>query len=485
MDFNRRRTLWVIDDSATDAERVRRALSGDYNVEIIADGAVALERLSSSATPDSLPDLMLVDWVMPGISGIEVCQFARSASPKIQQVPIILLTAQHGSEEIVQAFHSGANDYISKPFVDEELKARVKTLIGTRKLLERAEKAEADVRTLLMKAPDPIFAVDASGNISFSNDEGLQALGLTKENVLGAALSTLIPDISLRNIIVGPGASLLPLPDVRIGDRLYSPSLRILPSDSAASTTISLRDVTDRRRDEARRLDFYSVIAHDLRTPITSVLMRLQLAFRGKHGVLPATLIADLRKIEASLRSQVGMVNDFLELAKLEGVGYKIDRKPVEICDLINATMDDFQPLLEKSKLEWKHEGCDQPAHALGDHQRLSQVLANLVGNAIKFTPGPGVITTRVVVTDDHIETSVTDTGRGIAHDELPHLFERFTRARESENEILGTGLGLMIVREIVEAHSGVIGVESEPGRGSRFWFRLPRCQETLLINRA
>jgi signal transduction histidine kinase len=465
------RTIWIVEDSLTDAERVRRLLSSEYEVRVLSDGAIALELLSSGQTPD----LLLLDWMMPGISGVEVCRYVRSESAKLPQFPIILLTAQHGSQEIIEAFRSGANDYISKPFVDEELKARVDSQLGARKLLERAEKAEADLLTLLANAPDPIFAIDSEGIVSFVNDEGVHVLALKREQILGQSFQALIPGISTRHFSVGPGESLIPIPDVQIGTRTFSPSLKILASDSAATTTVALRDVTARRKTEARRLDFYSIIAHDLRTPITAVLLRLHMAFRGKHGVLPAGLLTDLRKTEENLRSLVAMVNDFLEIAKLEGVGYKIDRKPVDMGELFKSTLEDFEPLMEKNQLTWKPVDLESKLLVAGDPQRLAQVLSNLVGNAIKFTPGPGVITTRVCGAEEYVEVSVEDTGRGIAKEELPTLFDRFTRASESAGETPGTGLGLMIVREIVEAHGGLIGVDSELGKGSRFWFRIPR----------
>ncbi len=468
--LERQRSVLVVDDSSADVERVRRVLCNEYNVEVLNDGAAALERLSSG----NIPDLLLVDWIMPGISGIEVCRYVRSAKGKLATVPLILLTAQNGSEEIIHALNSGANDYVSKPFVDEELRARVKTLISSKALLERAENAETELRHLLMSTPDPTFAIDRNENVTFANEGAVQVLGGSLESILGQNFRSLVPGFNLAHLNLRSPHP-LPIPDLQINERLYSPSIRILPSDIFASTTISLRDVTDRRNDEARRLDFYSVIAHDLRTPITSILMRIQLAARGKHGVLSPGLLEDLKKIEASLRSQVGMVNDFLELAKLEGVGYKLERKPVCMVDLISETMEDFQPLLDRGNIEWKQEAGAEKIFAIGDRQRLKQVLANLIGNAIKFTPGPGYIVTSVSVTEHYIETSITDTGRGIAAEELPHIFQRFTRARESRNETVGTGLGLMIVREIVEAHAGKIHVSSQQGSGSTFSFCLPR----------
>lgn len=472
---DRRRNIWIVDDSPTDSERVRQALASKYDIETFNDGAAALERIASGISPD----LLMLDWVMPGISGVEVCQYIRSAQdPKLSRLPIILLTARYGSEEISQAFKSGANDYIVKPFIDLELKARVGALLESRRYLERADQAEADKRALMADAPDAIFAVDAQGNISYLNEEALRVLGRTRnEEVIGRSISELIPSLNLRNIGTAPGESLLPLSDVQIENRTFSPSVRILPSDNAASTTVSLRDVTARRQSEARRLDFYSIIAHDLRTPITSVLLRLQMLQRGRHGILPAGMISDLRSMETSLRSQVGMINDFLELAKFEGVGYKIQREPVDLSEVIRVTMEDFQPLLEKNCLHWNATGLTANTFVLGDRDRLAQVISNLVGNAIKFTPSAGLITTTVNIADHFIEATVQDSGRGISQDQLPHLFDRFTQANNTANETPGTGLGLMIVREIVEAHGGTIGVESELNLGSKFWFRIPRYE--------
>lgn len=470
--INESRTIWVVDDSPTDAERVKRLLVAcHYSVEVISDGATALERLASGTAPD----LLLLDWIMPGLTGIEVCAYLRSLPGKNSKIPVLLLTAQHGSQEITQAFASGANDYVSKPFVDEELKARVEALIQNKRLLERAEQAEADVRAIMSNAPDAIFVINALGQVTFANKEALNIFSNSKETIIGKEFKSLFPEMAVQNIGVGPGEAMLPLPDVKAEGRIFSPALRVLPSDNASTSTVVLRDVTARRQTESRRLDFYSMIAHDLRTPITSVLLRLGVALRGKNGELPPKHISDLRKSETSLRSLAGMINDFLELARLEGIGQKIEPTIIKLGDIARDTMDDFAPLMEKSELKWTSDDQTTDDVIYGDHRRMSQVISNLIGNAIKFTPVGGSIHTSLTSTESFVEMSVRDTGRGIPQHEIPTLFERFTRASEAPGESVGSGLGLMIVREIVEAHGGVIGVESEVGVGSRFWFRIPK----------
>ncbi len=466
-----RRTIWIVDDSPTDAERAQRLLANKHFVQVIHDGAEALERLSQGLRPD----LLLLDWVMPGVSGIEVCKYLKSGSGDLAKIPIILLTARYGPAEIAEAYDSGANDYVSKPFIDNELRARVESLLQSKRLLQRAEEAEADVRSLLSNAPDPIFAIDAQGKVKFINEEGLRIFKKPREEIIGSGFDSLVPDMSVRNLTVAAGESYLPIPDVQIGKRIFSPSIRVLPSDSAASTTVVLRDVTERRQADNRRLDFYSVVAHDLRTPITAILLRLEMAFRGIHGLLPAAHLDDLRKTEISLRSLLGLINDFLDLARFEGVGYKVDLKPLNLGHLALSTMEDFKPLIEKNDLSWSQTGLNTDVMVMGDSQRLAQVLSNLIGNAIKFTPSGGKISISLSTTPEHVEFLIEDTGKGIPKNELPTLFDRYTRALDADRTSEGTGLGLMIVREIIEAHGGKIGVESQVGQGSKFWFRLKR----------
>jgi signal transduction histidine kinase len=287
---------------------------------------------------------------------------------------------------------------------------------------------------------------------------------------LDVPLAELVPSLS-RAAMSPRGGS---LPDVEIGDRVFSPSIRALPESEGASTLIALRDVTERRETEARRLDFYSIVAHDLRSPLSAILLRADMILRGRHGVLPPKLLSDVRKMDASLKSLVGMINDFLDLARFESSGYKIVPEEVDLGELIRTTLEEFRPLLDASNLTWCCSEAGGSTRVRGDRRRLVQVVTNLVSNAIKFTPPSGTITTRLQVTSSYVEVAVQDTGHGIAPSALPMLFQRYSRATDPKHGIVGTGLGLMIVREIVEAHGGTVGVDSTPGQGSTFWFRLP-----------
>jgi two-component system phosphate regulon sensor histidine kinase PhoR len=469
--------VWIVDDSPLDLERACKVLGGDCALETFQDGAAALERLASS----SPPDVMVLDWVMPGVTGVDVCRFLRSAQGGHPEIGILLLTSHRHTEQIVEGLSAGANDFLAKPYEDEELRARVSSLLRTRQLLERAEQAEALSSSLLQMAPDGLIAIDDSRTIAFFNStasEALQHIGVLER---GAPLAKYLPDLDHRLRTHRPSDT-LHLPDIVVGDRIFAPSGRALPSGRTFNTILSLRDVTESRRRDARRLDFYSIIAHDLRTPLNTLTLRTQLLLEGGRGELAPAVAGDLRKFDGNLKSLVEMINDFLDLARLDNAMYEVKGDELDLAHLLDETVENLRPQLEARKQTWVNEVAGR-ALIEGDARRLQQVLGNLVSNAIKFTHEGGSITTRIEQRGAEIEVSVADSGRGIPGDRLKTLFDRYTRATDAHDKTPGTGLGLMIVREIVEAHGGSVGVESEVGVGSRFWFRIPSVRRALPAN--
>jgi CheY-like chemotaxis protein len=270
------------------------------------------------------------------------------------------------------------------------------------------------------------------------------------------------------------------LPDVVIGDHVYAPSVRPLPFDDS-NKTISLRNVTEQRRLEARRLDFYSMIAHDLRSPLTSILMRTELMLTGKRGTLPEASSQDLRKIENNVRSLVSLINDFLDLARFEGTGFKLERNEVDLYALIEEAIEQYRPLADSRQIQLHAVRPGEAMITSGDPQRLMQVISNLVANAVKFTPPGGEVAIGFACERSMIRVGVADNGPGIPEEAIPSLFQRYARVGRATAKIEGTGLGLMIVREIVEAHGGTVGVDSKEGEGSTFWFRLPARETSRL----
>lgn len=459
----------MVDDSPLDAERVRRTLEPEYDVRILRDGSVVLEELAHGEPPD----VLVLDWLMPGVSGIEVCQFLRSPRGGNPSVAILMLTIYNKTEQIVLALSAGANDFVSKPFSDDELLARVRSLVRSKELLERAERAEASLHKMLANAPDALIAVDATGVVTYGNAEAARLFGRTSQALAGQRLEALLPDIPSSSLASGATS----FADVEIDGRIVSPAVRLMPHETEAAITIlSLRDVTARRKAEERRLDFYSIVAHDVRSPLSAMLLRTEMLVQGTRGELPPAVVTDLRKIQGGIHSLMRMINDFLDLAQFEGSSYRLNEQELDFCWIVESTLDELRPLADARKISLTHTLPGKPITMCGDSRRLAQVLNNLVDNAIKFTPPGGQVAVHVLHRGPEVTVRVEDSGAGIASDELPTLWDRYVRGRTSAP---GTGLGLLIVKEIVEAHHGSVGVETEVDKGSTFWFRLPCFEPT------
>ena len=464
--------VWIVDDSSVDAERARRVLVQRYRVEVFHDGSAMLEHL----TRHPAPSVVVLDWLMPGVSGIEVCRFLRNGGVARPELAILLLTMQKQTQQIVEGLAAGANDYLVKPYADPELLARIDALVRWNGLVDRAQKAEARVAQLLEHAPDPLLGVDSRQAVSYANGEAQRALGKDGPSLLGRPLSEILPELSADQLVDAARTS-RPLPDIRIGEQVFSPTIRSLSGDDRSGLTIALRNVTERRQRESRRLDFYSIIAHDLRSPLSAMLMRTDMLLRGRRGVLAAEVISDLRKMDSHMRRLMALINDFLDFARMEEAAHAMKRAHVDLAEVVAEIVDDFRPLVENAGQQIRVDIQGPRPVVSGDRQRLQQVLTNLVANAVKFTLPTGSVVLRARCVGAWCEVSVHDDGPGIPAEILPTLFQRYTRAPNDAADAGGTGLGLLIVREIVEAHGGTVGVDSTPGQGSRFWFRIPATE--------
>ena len=469
-DSGQRRVAWVVDDSALESEMARRALAADYQVQVFHDGSAALEQLAQARPPD----VLVLDWVMPGLSGIEICQFVRSR-PGTTELAILLLTTNQQTEQIVEGLRAGANDYLSKPYAAPELRARVDALVRSKRLRERAERAEALLEKVLTALPDGVVTIDAKGAIVFVNAQAEEIFGETREALLGRPLAEMVPGLALDKMAPAT-PRLAVLPDVEIRGRTYFPRVSIPPSDDEGNTTITLRDVTETRIKERRQVDFYSMVAHDLRSPLNALHMRAQMLLQGLRGTLSTEVRAEVEKMSARGRDLVQMVNDFLAIAQMETAQFQIDLVEVDLAQICARIYDEYRPLAASRGLQLSMKDDQAQALVQGDPRRLSQVVENLVANALKFTGESGRVTVGVGGDAATVEVTVEDTGRGIPPEAQQRLFTKYARIEGSSAKVEGTGLGLVIVKEIVEAHGGTVGVRSQVGAGTAFWFRVPRA---------
>ncbi len=438
-----------------------------YEVREFLDGNVALEALANGEPP---PELVILDWHMPGISGIEICRFLRT-NRSTETLPILMLTSSEASGDVVLALTSGADDYVSKPHRPAELMARVAVLLRSHRLLLRAEKAERAVRSFLAQLPDAVLAVDPSGRVAFANREAERVFGA---GLAGRDIRALLP--SLDPSLLSPSADepRLDTRDVAVGDQTYAPIVGQVHLDDTSMATITLRNVTAKHAEESRRLDFYSIIAHDLRSPLNAMNMRTHLLLDGARGPLSEEVRLDLQKILDRIKALVVIIDDFLDLAHLEAKSVLVEVTETDLREVVDSSVEILGPLAEAKKIDIRISVSPGVEPISVDRRRIGQAITNLLSNAIKFSPQNGEVVIVLASVPQGTEVAFQDSGPGIAPADVSRLFQRY--ARVPGTNVAGTGLGLMIVREVVEAHGGSVHVKSELGHGSNFSFVLPRA---------
>jgi len=236
-------------------------------------------------------------------------------------------------------------------------------------------------------------------------------------------------------------------------------------------TLAIIRNVSERVRLEQIKSDFINRATHELRTPLTTALLMVDLL---ENSPDPVDQEKYWRILRSELDRQKVLVEDLLSASRLEKQSFELDRKKTEIITTLKACIDTIQPLTEQKNIKLVTHFCRDNPVTIGDDRALQQVFNNLLGNAVKFTPEKGLITITCKKKDEWIEISISDTGFGIPSEDMKHLFSRFFRARNAVGyEIPGSGIGLFLVKSLVESMDGTVSVESQEGKGSTFTVKL------------
>ncbi len=234
------------------------------------------------------------------------------------------------------------------------------------------------------------------------------------------------------------------------------------------------RDVTAERDAERLKDEFIGLVSHELRTPLTSIIGYTELLTEVESPNLSDQGRRFVEVIDRNSRRELELVADLLTLTKITAGTFAIEPAPVDLGELATASFEAASPEAAKAGVELSLELDGAPV-ITADADRLAQVIENLISNAIKFTPDGGRVVITAATSDGRAVLEVADSGIGIPADEVPRLFERMFRAVEAERRhIQGTGLGLTIVKAIVDAHGGTIAVNSSPGHGATFRVELP-----------
>jgi signal transduction histidine kinase len=225
--------------------------------------------------------------------------------------------------------------------------------------------------------------------------------------------------------------------------------------------------------------DFVSAVSHELRTPLTSIKGYASIIMSGTMGQIPAAVEERLSKINKHSDNLVKLINDLLDISRIESGRVTMKISPLNLNELILNIADMLAPQIKDKHVDLSVQVQQKLPMVLADSSQIERVFINLLGNAIKFTPQNGTITISAKDADEFVEISVADSGYGIAPKDIEHIFEEFYRVDNPINEkVKGTGLGLPLVKHIIEAHKGKIWVTSKLNEGSTFSFTLPKQKE-------
>lgn len=344
----------------------------------------------------------------------------------------------------------------------------------------------------LMNITTPVVVLNLQKIIIFANKAASKLIGTTSDKILGQqfARAFLITDnldaISDEVFLKTSSQSSDTLVYNRNNLKLKSTAkdevyinlfvIYIAEQKFGLSWILVLEDATTQRENERMRLDFVSMAAHELRTPITSIRGYLDVFMKENEGKFSSDHLTLLSQIKSSSLHLASLVENLLSVTKIERGAFTINTAQVSLMDIIKQTISELAFRAQSKNI---HLAFDEPGIVVpeiqADKLRIGEVIMNLISNAINYTPSGGAIRIWIEIKNDQIIIHVTDNGLGIPKDQQDRLFNKFYRAHNPlEQKTNGTGLGLYISKAVVELHHGKIWVESAEGKGSTFSFSLP-----------
>ncbi len=257
--------------------------------------------------------------------------------------------------------------------------------------------------------------------------------------------------------------------------RATSPEALLLAEDLARRASVAVENALlygEAQRATRARDDVLAIVSHDLRNPLNTIHMSTSflLDVLSEPGAV-APLIPQLELIRRATARGNALIQDLLDVSRIESGTLAVEASLTSAAGLLNDAVQELEPLVAAKKIRFEHEWIGEDVEVPADRGRIAQVFSNLVGNAVKFTPAEGVVSVTGQRAGSKVEFTVRNSGAGIAPDHIPHLFDRFWKATKASRT--GAGLGLFIVKGIVEGHGGTVEVESSPADGTSFCFTL------------
>jgi signal transduction histidine kinase/ActR/RegA family two-component response regulator len=444
------------------------------------------------------PDLVLVDSSPTGKDeqGFDLCRLLKAA-PGLNHVPIVFVSRQADSFDESRALALGAADIIARPFSSAVLKARVRNLLELKRRTDielamaasQGQRLQADrLAAVVEGASDGIITINAAGDIALMNAaagrlldmDPLTATGRPASDVLTERLHGLdltLPTSGQRVLITRPDLTRIPA----------EVSISTVGDGSLRLTTLMCRDLTDRERLTAEssartaaeaanktKALMISYVAHEIGNPLNCILGFAQLLASDRSSPLTPGQAQRVAMIEAGCTQLSTLMNDLSALGHFELGQLSVQRGPVDVKGTLDSALQTTAGLAEQMGISLTHDDQMPPGLlALGDGNRLRQCLVNLLSNGIKYNKRRGRVSVTLRVLNDHLEISIADTGIGMTEEQISHLFEPFNRLGLQGSHLPGTGLGLVVTRQLIDAMGGRLIVTSTPNEGSCFTLEL------------
>jgi len=486
--------ILVVDDEKIIRDGSERILTKEgWEVETAENGEQGLELIKRGNF-----QIILLDLMMPGIRGMEVLKRVREDHPRLI---VIVITGYTTIDNAVEAMKNGAYDFIAKPFTPDQLRIVVQRAEDKLKLEHEAEllrrereRSLKDIAyeksrtlTIINQMADGVLVTDQNGYIVLYNPAVTRVFGLKEEPPLGKhifdwtksnELTKMVESVlSMRgsNSPQGMTQELSWGTPPAIFFMAHAAPVRNEEGEVLGSVTI-FNDVTWFKKLDQMKSDFVEMVSHELRSPLSSIRQSTSLFTDGLVGEINEKQREILNRILARLDGLLLMINNLLDISRIEAGGLIQQREKIFLPEIIHSAIEVMTPEAGKKNLHFEVT-CDPqlyPIHA--DRQGMETIFTNLLSNAVKYNQAGGKVIINAQNRGEFIEIKITDTGVGISKVDLPHIFDKFFRIRtEYTRKVVGSGLGLPLVKAIIDAHLGAITVESEAGKGTTFTILLPR----------
>lgn len=438
---------------------------------------------------EAIPALVIVGETFANQSGLEISAELLERFPTL---PIIFYTDADTNGAAKSALRNGLSGYLHPPLKVEDvvheaqrcmkrarslgdwLRREVKRTTASLEQKAKISEAErAKLEAIIGNVQDGVIVMDDRQRILLINRAARTIFNLGEENLSGKPLRAVVSNNDLLALLDRLSGGPRKYHEINFDDgRVFNAQSTPIPGIGAA---VTMQDISYLKELDRLKSDFIHTVSHDLRSPLTATLGYAELLERT--GPLNQSQQEFLHRLRGSVQHITTLVNDLLDLGRLEA-GFDTRREAVHLDSVLKYTLDMLDSQIKKKKLTLTTEIAPHLKPLRANPIRIRQMVDNLIGNAVKYSPEGGSVHVSMSMQDEQVIFKVKDTGPGIPPEEQAQIFEKFYRASTAPKEAEGSGLGLAIVKSIVDSHQGRVWVESTVGEGSTFVVLLPTQEQ-------